>query len=271
MYRKIFTCLFLFASLNIAQSLTVINTEKLIPGEQERLYFPRFSPDGNYITMSKSNFKGLWLYNLSQKELIKINDNFGSGFEPFFTDDSTIHFQIDEYINKRRIQIPKVYNTINGLETNDTSKLSLNISVKSGSSSIVISEKDKTRNLKPMGEGAYVWVSLSPDKDKILFTLLGKGTFVCDLEGRIISELGYANAPSWSPKGNWITYMVDKDDGISYISSDIFISSLNGKTKFNLTNTKDDIEMYPDWSPDGKKIVYNNLSGDIIISEFEIK
>lgn len=66
MYRIIFTAFFLIASLNIAQSVKVIKNEKLISGEVERLYFPRFSPDGNYILLTKDNFKGLWLYNISE-------------------------------------------------------------------------------------------------------------------------------------------------------------------------------------------------------------
>lgn len=271
MYRNIFTVLFLLASLNIAQSVKVIKTEKLITGDVERLYFPRFSPDGNYIAMTKSNYKGLWLYNLSQKKLTKINDYFGAGYEPNFTRDGKIHFKIDEYKEKRRSPIARVYNILERIESDDTLKSSVNIHVKSGKSNILVFENGEWKKIKPFGEGNYIWVSLSPDKEKILFTFAGKGTYTCDFEGRIISELGYANSPKWSPNGEWITYMNDKDDGLNYTSSDIYVISSNGETKINITNTEAEIEMYPEWSPEGNKIVYQNLSGEVYLTEIEIR
>ena len=270
MYRIIFTFVFLIASINIAQSIKVIKNEKLISGDMERLYFPRFSPDGNYILLTKNNFTGLWLYNISANQLTKLNDYYGSGFNPDFDEkNGKINFYKTEFQNKKRESVLKVYDINLKSEVADSNQNFNPPKISVENSQLVINENNVLRRIQPLGEGSYIWVSLSPKNNKILFTLAGKGTYICDLSGRIITELGYANAPKWSPDGKWIVYMDDKDDGLNYVSSDIVVSSSDGKIKINITNTISDIEMHPEWSRDGNKIVYNNLAGEIFIAELE--
>ena len=46
--KIVFTVLFFFTSvIHIAQTVKVIKTEKLISGDDVRLYFPKFNPDGS--------------------------------------------------------------------------------------------------------------------------------------------------------------------------------------------------------------------------------
>lgn len=272
MYRLIFTVLFLFATLNIAQSVKVIKNEKLISGDVERLYFPRFSPDGQNLLLTKNNYKGLWIYNIPQKQLTKINDYYGSGFNSSINlENGKINFFKDEFVNNKRESLLKIFDLNLGSEVNDSLITNVQLKVYSENSQIIINHRRVRKAIKPLGEGNYIWVSLSPKGDKILFTLAGKGTYICDLNGRIQSELGYANAPKWSPDGKWIVFMNDKDDGLNYISSDIFVASADGKLKFNITDSISEIEMYPEWSNDGNKIVYNNLSGEIFVAELEFQ
>ena len=272
MYRIIFTAFFLIASLNIAQSVKVIKNEKLISGDVERLYFPRFSPDGNYILLTKDNFKGLWLYNISENQLTKLNDYYGSGFNSSISSESgKINFHKDDFADKRRESVQKFFDTNLNYEIEDTLININQADVFTENSQIVITQNGLRKKIKPLGDGNYIWVSLSPKNDKILFTLAGKGTYISDLNGRIITELGYANAPKWSPDGKWIVYMDDKDDGFNYVSSDIIVVSADGELKFNITDTNSEIEMYPEWSREGNKIVYHNLSGEIFLAELEFQ
>ena len=133
-------------------------------------------------------------------------------------------------------------------------------------------EKDGKRTaLTPAGEGHYIWGSISPNKDKILFTLAGKGTYVCDLAGNIELKLQNANSPKWSPDGNWIVFMDDKDDGHIIISSEIKATHLKSQKTFSLTSSNDKIEMYPSWSPKGDAIIYHTLSGNIELLKIKIQ
>lgn len=134
---------------------------------------------------------------------------------------------------------------------------------------IAVYSGENKKILSPMGEGSYIWPSVSPDGSKLLFTLAGKGTYVSDLDGNVIADLGYANAPKWSPDGKWIVFMNDKDNGLSVTSSDIFAYSLVSQQKTQLTDSKDIHEMYPEWSFDGQKIVFNSEDGKIFLMELK--
>ena len=77
----------------------------------------------------------------------------------------------------------------------------------------------------------------------ILFTATGKGTYICDLKGKILAEFGLLNAPVWY-NDNFIAGMYDKDDGHKVISSEIVLISVDGKNKYPIS-TKGEIAMYP--------------------------
>ena len=84
-------------------------------------------------------------------------------------------------------------------------------------------------------------------------------------------ELGYANAPVWSPNGNWVAYMVDKDDGHQITSSDIYVVSQDGSKKYQITKSVNEIEMYPQWAPDGNKLVFHTTNGKIKIAQLDVE
>lgn len=135
---------------------------------------------------------------------------------------------------------------------------------------IVLYTKGIKKVLAPLGEGSYLWPSVSPDGTKLLFTVAGRGTYVSDLQGNVLVKLGYAHAPQWSPDGKWITYMVDTDNGLAITGSDIFAVSTDGTQKYQLTDTKDLYEMYPEWTNDGNGIVFHSDEGNIYLMKLKI-
>ena len=92
----------------------------------------------------------------------------------------------------------------------------------------------------------------------------GGGTYICDLSGKILVDLGNIHAPKWSPDGKWIVYMDDKDDGYNFTSSEIHVISSDGKWDIPLTSTENEIELYPAWGPQNE-IVYSTESGRIYL------
>lgn len=135
---------------------------------------------------------------------------------------------------------------------------------------IVLYSNGSKKVLAPLGTGNYIWPSISPDGTKLLFTLAGKGTYVSDLQGKVLLKLGYANAPKWSPDGKWITYMVDKDNGLNVTGSDIYAVSADGARKYQLTSTNDLYEMHPEWTNDGNGIVFHSDEGNIYLMKLRI-
>ncbi|HVP36907.1 MAG TPA: hypothetical protein VMT04_07930, partial [Terriglobales bacterium] len=60
----------------------------------------------------------------------------------------------------------------------------------------------------------------------------------------------------WSPDGKKIAYMymTGKGEQLETIGSDIYIENPDGTDRIRVTNTPDEFEVYPVWSPDGTKI-----------------
>ena len=107
-----------------------------------------------------------------------------------------------------------------------------------------------------------------PSSKKILFTAAGKGTFICDLNGKILHSLGSINAPVWF-NNDYVVAMEDKDDGHRVISSKIVLISVAKKTKTEIS-TPDKIAMYPTAWGKANRIAYHTESGDIEVVEVKL-
>jgi hypothetical protein len=132
--------------------------------------------------------------------------------------------------------------------------------------------KNQTRfEMNPLNEPdiRYIWVSLSPNNKMILFTAAGKGTYVSDLNGKIIAKLGYLNAPVWYDD-NFVVGMEDTDDGHVVTASKIMIKAINGKIKTQLSLPQH-IAMHPTASAQSGKVVFHTLDGTLQIVELTIK
>jgi len=293
----------------IGQTVTVLGTQDITGKSEGEFYYPKFSPDGSRIFFTHANYKGIYYLNLGDNKIIQLSDEAGAGYEFNPTQNNLVYYRTDRYLNGRkyssiksfnlstknvqliavdlrflstpknlnnniiaytvdnRIQkfIPK--NTENKVEVSTIEKPYLEIE----KGKIALIESGVKKILTPAGNGNYIWPSVSPDNSKLLFTVAGKGTYVSDLNGNILVDLGYANYPRWSPDGKWISYMADKDNGLTVTSSDIYIVSADGNNKFRITNTEDVLEMYPDWSPSGDQLVLNTYDGKIILIKLKIE
>ena len=122
--------------------------------------------------------------------------------------------------------------------------------------------------LKPHGEANYIWVSLSPNQEMILFNTK-HGTGICDLEGKEIINLGLDfDAPVWY--GNdYVVGMDDNHDGYRNTESSIMIASIDGAIVQRLTQP-DGFGMYPDVDAKSGRIVYNTEDGDIRLIQLNL-
>jgi len=299
----------LLVSYSAAQNINVVSTVVVSDGTERNFTAPQFSPDGTKILFSEAGYKGLWLYDVAGKTISQINDLQGAGYEPVFSPDGQkVYFRTDNFVNYkrysslavqtisdkqvdylakdvRRLSTPALIGkqtviyrqdkNLNAVNTGTKEKmLAKSVAETYGfteDQKIVLVSNGVRKEMTPVGEGNYIWLSLSPDKTKILFTLIGSGTFVSDLTGNLLVKLGKANAPQWSPDGKWIVYMVDEDDGHTITAADIWAVTSDGVTKVQLTNTADDIEMYPNWAPAMDRIVCGTDNGRIILININIE
>ncbi len=245
------------------------------------------------------------MYDLNTKKQTQVSDKQGAGYNPVFSFDSErIYFKWNEYDGVKKYSSIQSKNLLNDKTTiieNKKRKVSSPIAFKdqlvytinNSVKQVNIFDKSETNQnhniwtcienqklilyknnnrivLTPKGEGNYIWPELSPDKSKILFTFAGHGTYISDLEGNILSDLGYLNASKWL-NNDWIVGMKDHDNREYVTDSDIYAIKANGHNLTRLTTTDNAIEMYPSSSTNNNKIVYHTLGGDIYLMTINFK
>jgi len=217
-----------------------------------------FSPDGKYIYFVEQNFANrkkestlvlLETASKTKKELV-------TGVRKIkllhAADDQLIFLQDDEM---------KRFNTGSG--TTQNCKDEQKYTYLDDELNLVYWQNGEKHVLNPGGEGKYLWVSVSPDQQRILYHIAGQGAYICNNEGKDIIELGRLRAMKWSPDGKWLVGMEDLDDGKKFTQSNLFLISSDGKVRKNLTQHTNIISLYPSFSADGKKVIFNDENGKV--------
>lgn len=299
MKQKLIFFLWIAGFLLSAQNIQVKSQYELPVTISKSAHYPALNADGDLLLYSSENFSGLFLYDFNTKTEKKISDMQNSGYDPIFSnDDSKIFFRNTTFVDGRRFDALESYdlNTEKQVQmmkpqrdlraarsyhngaviqadnklyktTFGRTKAAIPVYVSSESLKMYVYVDGQRMLINPIkGENInYIWTSLSPDNTKILFTAVGKGTFVCDLSGKIVAELGYLNAPVWF-NDQMVVGMQDKDNGDFVTSSSVVMVSLNGKVKKQISNAAH-IAMYPSASSKANRIVYSTLDGKLVVSE----
>lgn len=288
-----------------AQEIKVKKISKFIPDRPGTYSIAGISPDGRQMLVTGPDSKGLYLVDIESRKTHTISESIGAGYEPVFSADGrSICFRSDEYIKKRKVSSLQKLDLVTAdtvfleKKIRDLSRPAAagnNIAYvadghhrikgfreklqKSASKETYVIPEDLVpviyingirKTLKPGGEGSYIWVSLSPDKTRLLYCLAGKGTFVSDLDGNVLATAGKLNAPKWL-NNQIVVGMVDKDDGMKVISSEMVAFSLVTKKKINLTSTVERSEMFPFPFPDGRRIAFRTPDGILYIMKIKVR
>ncbi len=256
------------------ENFTVSNTELLdIKG-----YNVQFSPDGKQLLYSDKSFKGLKLYDIANKSVKEISNEAGAGYKPVMIGNDEVLFKTKE----KNTQI-QVFNTLTEMQT----AIDKSSNYKSAKSYALIQQMSKPSTLSataadnlnaielnisgnkttiaPLGDKVdYINISLSPNQSKLLFRVSGLGSYVSDLEGNIIKELGNVEFPKWI-NDETVLYTITKDDGYQYLSSNLYVSSIILPSKPKLISTPKHIVLYPDYNPSQNRIVFNTPKGEVVL------
>ena len=246
-------------------------------------FFHVFSNDGKELLYTSENYKGLFLYDLKSKTSDVITEVDGAGYNPAFDrNGEQVYYRATEKVNMRQQNTWMCYQrkeeknvrcadaaTARPLSAQRLGSPMGNTLTAYTDKLCLIVETNGLKNvLHPLEKtDRYLWGSLSPDGNRILFTAVGKGTYVCDLKGKVLAEIGYLNAPVWYDRDR-IVGMVDKDNGDYITSSSVVMVSADGKQRQILVPSTEKA-MYPAVNRSSGRIAYNTLEGDIIVLELE--
>ncbi|MBV6647301.1 MAG: hypothetical protein KI790_17720 [Cyclobacteriaceae bacterium] len=262
---------FVFVSLSMqAQKASkALSIEKL----HLKGFSAQFSPEGDRLLYAGKHFNALFLYDLDQKEVTKVADGIGVGFEPIITSDAIIYQKCKdeleriELASEERQIVPVSQNNLNPKDyLARDQKLGEVYFARSSSDlrSIVLLSYAGAKEITPLGDVDYINISLSPDRKKVLFRVSGMGSYIADLNGKVLGELGDVEFPKWV-NDDEVLYTETEDDGYQYIRSNVYIESLAGGSKIALTVDSDAIALYPSVSQDESKVVFNTPEGELYL------
>ncbi|MEN8156771.1 MAG: hypothetical protein ABFS10_07465 [Bacteroidota bacterium] len=222
--------------------------------------------------MTGPQFKGLSIYNTWFRKLTPITDEEGAGADPVIDQDGNIVFRVTTYERGRKVTAHKLYSSgSKNTPPVDYTAPAEEIEVMVKGKELEILKNGATiKTIQPAGERYYVWPSLSPDKSKLLFTAVGDGTYITDLDGNILTRLEKLNAPQWM-NNKWVMGMDDEDDGHMTTSSDVIVVHVTSGKHFNLTIESEEIATYPKASSKSSKIVFHNPKGEVFTLKIKLK
>ncbi|MGE5496940.1 MAG: hypothetical protein ACM3Q2_02660 [Syntrophothermus sp.] len=251
---------------------------------------PRWSPDGSKILFTKQSTTGLYVLELKTRQITKLNNIRGAGYNATWSNDSkSIYFRdrISEKSGKNKYQTRTSSIDVTTGETASHPEIDIfsipsRAKAKSGNDIVVYydtftikaSTLDKSKEwiIAKTEEkyGAYYGLVLSPDKKKILIHQNGEMLIYATDGSGLIRSLGRAGiADCWTSDGKQILSHISKDDGHEITGSDLYLINSDGTHKYQLTNTPDIFENEPDLSPDNKQVVFSDLNtGIIYIADF---
>ncbi len=278
--------------------------EMLISREGEFLMAPNWSPDGTMIAFTHSRYSGLYVYNIENGEIEQISGEESAGFGFSWSEDSrSILARVSTYEGIRRLTAIKIFDIA---EKQEEIVLDYRTGVSGipqwteSGEAVVLYSRGQTQLMERSGDPQdrmemqtepshiqpgitpardielldpfpgeqYLNAVTSPDKQRIVFEVMGGDMYVVNTDGTGLTNLGRGDRPQWSPGGEYIVYMITEDDGHNYTESDIYAIRTDGTGQIRLTDSPSHLFMNPSWSPDGSRIVFNDMNdGKIYVLE----
>ena len=297
--RKTIMMLSLAGALALqAQVLNVTSVQRLdVPSDENKVaQAVAISPQGDYLLLSTDTKQGLVKWDFSTSSSQVLTDDAGTGSDVFVSEDGkqVVYGQVS-FSNKRRQEAVKSIDLSTGKKqtivkpTRDLQGIAvekstvatitrgqLKTKALSGKETemsrplltkhhlkLFITRNGMTTQLAPNGvDERYIWASLSPDGNKVLYYVSGHGTFVCDVDGSDVFAMGNLTAPKWWDN-NTIVGMDEVANEYTVLASSIVARTLDGQVQ-KLTSD-DVIATYPIPSAQAGKIAFSTPDGKIYL------
>ena len=277
------------------QPLTIHDKDKIVQGVA-------ISPQGDYLLLSSDTKQGLIKLDLTSGNTTTVTTDDGAGSDVRISPDGQlIVYREVTYKDRRRQQAVKSVDLHTGKKqtlvnatrhlqgfdledgtaamVTDDGKMKMHALKKGAAQTmsrptltrhhlkLYITQGGKTTMLAPNGANEhYIWASLSPDGQRVLYYVSGRGTFVCDIDGSHVTPMGDLTAPKWWDD-NTIVGMNETDDEYGIIASSIVAHTLDGQQQ--VLTESDVIATYPLPSASSGKIAFSTPDGKIYILNVE--
>ena len=252
-----------------AQIFQVTSVQELKGASYQDARVAGISPNVDYVLMTNGSNQGLKRYDIATGKMSLITDAEGAGFNVQVSRDGNDIVYRERFTGENKCR----YNNIMHKNFVEQKTVAIaqkqvnhdmmalpgsNIVLQNSECMMYVVKNGKRIQIAPQGNNVnYIWASLSPNKQKILYYVSEYGCYVCDVDGRNSQFIGEdCRAPQWY-NNEIIISMNDQDDGHFTQTSAIMAYTLDGKVQ-TLTSP-DMIAMYP-FAAEGK-VVFSTLQG----------
>lgn len=129
---------------------------------------------------------------------------------------------------------------------------------------IYIRDEDGTAKQISGLEDRFTEPELSPDGLKVVYRGRESGLYIGLADGSRVIFVGEGRNARWLPDSRGIVYDQPVSDGTSIVDGDIWLATVDGRTRTNLTNTPGIVEAWPSVAPDGQRIAFT-ASGAVYV------
>ena len=252
-----------------AQILQVTSVQELKGASYQDARVAGISPNGDYVLMTNGSNQGLKRYDIATGELSVITDAEGAGFNVQISRDGNDIVYRERFTGENKLRYNNIMSAnfstnkkemVAKKQTNNEKMVipGSNIVLHNTECMMYVVKNGKRIQIAPQGNNVnYIWASLSPNKQKILYYVSEMGCYVCDIDGRNSRFIGWdCRAPQWY-NNEIIISMNEQDDGHFTQTSAIMAYTLDGKVQ--VLTSPDMIAMYP-FAAEGK-VVFSTLQG----------
>lgn len=116
--------------------------------------------------------------------------------------------------------------------------------------------------IDPQGRGSYLWPSLSPDGTKIVYWMVYRGCFVCDLDGSNPRAIGGLRAAVWA--GNDAVIGMVEEEGTRQVIESSALVAVDLNTGEKQVITPETVRaMYPSANADATRVAFTDPDGNL--------
>ena len=239
-------------------------------------FLPQFTMDGSQFIYTSQNNNGIWIFDTKAKSTRQISDKAGAGYLPVIVGNKIIYQtgrkRLLEAVDIKSGIIEEVeegYKTLSPIEyqsalENANEGQNIFATTSDDLSSIVINIGKEMKALKPQGEKNYFNVSLSPNREMILYQASGLGAFIINKNGIVLAEIGKVDTPSWVNDEN-LLYAKSMDDGHQILSSEIVVYNIESEKEYVISADIDDQLVNPGINRNGNIVVAHSPNGDLYL------
>ncbi|WP_167608718.1 TolB family protein [Maribellus sediminis] len=289
--------------LSNAQPVQGTTPRKIISGENQFFMRPQWSPDGTKIAFTAEKNQGIWISNAKGNKLTQITDDNEAGFgfswsadsksilaRPVVQVDDQRFHQVKAYDiesgedriiveNTRKLQSLPVWSNHdasiaflmnNAVETRNSGKTQVKSASKDTPKAMALGNALKTTAGSETIEfdqfkDRYIFnVKTSPNGQKMVFQVNGLGLFACNADGTELKSLGHSEQASWMPDNRYIVTTKVADNGVAITAAELMLIDTESGSEFPLLSDADYIALNPSVSPDGAKLVFENVKDGAI-------